>query len=181
MSDQSFVFTVTPQTFQAEVIDRSQQLPVIVLFWAEQAAPATEARSTLERLVPQYQGKVALALVDVAEDQSLAQQLRVTGLPSIRVIKEGQIVEQLEGPQPEATLTALLDQLTMSSADLLRDQLAELVSARDFTAALNLYRQALNTANDDELTIAAERDTWLLMALKNARQQERTFFGFPKS
>ncbi len=144
MSDQSFVFTVTPQTFQAEVIDRSQQQPVIVLFWAEQAAPAIEARSTLERLVPQYQGKVALALVDVAEDQSLAQQLRVTGLPSIRVIKEGQIVEQLEGPQPEATLTALLDQLTLSSADLLRDQLAELVSARDFSAALKILQQAIN-------------------------------------
>ena len=49
-----------------------------------------------------------------------------------------------------------------------------LTETGDFTAALNLYRQALNTANEDELAIAAGRDTWLLMALKNARQQERT-------
>ena len=49
-----------------------------------------------------------------------------------------------------------------------------LTETGDFTAALNLYRQALNTANEEELTIAAGRDTWLLMALKNARQQERT-------
>ncbi len=144
MSDQNFVYVVTPQTFQAEVIDRSQQLPVIVLFWAEQAAPAAEARNTLERLVGQYQGKVALALVDVAEDQSLAQQLRVTGLPSIRVVKDGQLIEQLEGPQTEETLRTLLDQLSQSSGDLLHDQLAELLSAGDLTRALELLQQAIN-------------------------------------
>ncbi|MEE8078984.1 MAG: tetratricopeptide repeat protein [Pseudomonadales bacterium] len=143
MDDQNFVFAVTSQTFQAQVIDRSQQLPVIVLFWAEQAAPAAEARSTLERLVGQYQGKVVLALVDVAEDQGLAQQLRVTGLPSIRVVKDGQLIEQLEGPQAEATLTALLDQLTRSSGDLLRDQLAELLAAEDFSRALEILQQAI--------------------------------------
>ena len=143
MNDQNFVFAVTSQTFQAQVIDRSQQLPVIVLFWAEQAAPAAEARSTLERLVGQYQGKVVLALVDVAEDQGLAQQLRVTGLPSIRVVKDGQLIEQLEGPQAEATLTALLDQLTQSSGDLLRDQLAELLAAGDFSRALEILQQAI--------------------------------------
>ena len=44
----------------------------------------------------------------------------------------------------------------------------------DYTAALNLYRQALNAASEDQLAIAAGRDTWLLLALKNARQQERT-------
>ena len=43
----------------------------------------------------------------------------------------------------------------------------------NYTAALNLYRQALNAASEDQLAIAAGRDTWLLMALKNARQQER--------
>lgn len=143
MDDQNYVFAVTSQTFQAQVIDRSQQLPVIVLFWAEQAAPAAEARSTLERLVGQYQGKVVLALVDVAEDQGLAQQLRVTGLPSIRVVKDGQLVEQLEGPQAEATLTALLDKLTQSSSDLLRDQLAELLAAEDFSRALEILQQAI--------------------------------------
>ena len=90
MNDQNFVFEVTPQSFQADVIERSQQQPVLVLFWAEQVAPAKEARATLERLMGQYQGKVVMALVDVSQDQGLAQQLRVQGLPSIRVVKDGQ-------------------------------------------------------------------------------------------
>ena len=43
----------------------------------------------------------------------------------------------------------------------------------NYTAALNLYRQALNAASEDQLAIAAGSDTWLLMALKNSRQKER--------
>ena len=144
MNDQNFVFEVTPQSFQADVIERSQQQPVLVLFWAEQVAPAKEARATLERLMGQYQGKVVMALVDVSQDQGLAQQLRVQGLPSIRVVKDGQLVDQLEGPQPESALVALLDQLTLSSADVLQEHLKTLLAARDFSAALEVLQQAIN-------------------------------------
>jgi putative thioredoxin len=151
MDDQSSVFEVTPASFQTDVIERSQQQPVLVLFWAEQVAPAKEARDTLERLVGRYQGKVWLALVDVAQDQSLAQQLRVQGLPSIRVVNEGQLVEQLDGPQPEAALVALLDKLTLSSADLLQEQLNSLLSAEDYSAALAVLQQVIADEPDNQL------------------------------
>ena len=112
MNEQNFVFEVSPQTFQADVIDRSKQVPVFVLFWAEQVEPSVESRGVLERLIAPYEGKAVLALVDIAQDQSLAQQLRVQGLPSIRVVKDGQLLEQLDGPQPESALKMLLDKLT---------------------------------------------------------------------
>ena len=137
------VFIVTPQSFQTEVVERSKKLPVVVLFWADQIPVAKEMRLTLERLAGQYGGKFALALVDVARDQSLAQSLRVQALPSVRVVQDGQLVEQMEGPQGEKALRALLDQLTMSSGDLLREQLKELLAARDFKAALSVLRRAL--------------------------------------
>ena len=98
-------------------------VPVVLLFWADQLPPAKDARRVLETLAGQYQGKFALALSDVSRDQSLAQHLRVQGLPSIRVIQDGQLIDQMEGPQGERALRAMLDRLTMTSGELLREQL----------------------------------------------------------
>ena len=143
MSEENFVFNVSPETFQAEVIERSKQLPVILMFWADQVPPSVETRDVLMRLVSQAQGKVLLGLVDVAGDQTLAQHLRVQGLPSIRVIQDGQLTEQVDGPQPESALQGLLDQLTLSTTDVLKDQLAGLVEREDFATASNLLQQAI--------------------------------------
>ncbi|TNF89053.1 MAG: tetratricopeptide repeat protein [Gammaproteobacteria bacterium] len=144
MNNQSPVFDVQPQSFQADVVERSQQVPILLLFWAEQVPPSADARRELEVLIGQYQGKALLGLVDVAQDPTLAQHLRVQGVPSIRVIKGGQIVEQLDGPQPEHVLRALLDQLTLSPADQLHDQLQLLIASGDFQSALQLLQQAIN-------------------------------------
>lgn len=137
------VFEANPENFQTEVIERSQQMPVVVLFWAQQVGPSAEAKTILETLIAKHPGKVALALVDVSVDQSLAQHLRVQDLPSLRVIKDGQLVDQQEGPQTEPALTAMIDQLTLSSADVLKTQLDALLSAGEFTAALDLLQQAV--------------------------------------
>ena len=92
---------VSVETFQSEVVDRSQSLLVVVLFWAEQVPPSVQVKNQLEAMLGQYQGKFALALSDVALDQNLAQRLQVPGLPCIRVVHKGQIVDQLDGPADE--------------------------------------------------------------------------------
>jgi putative thioredoxin len=143
MTEASAVFQVSPESFQADVIDRSKQVPVLLLFWAEQVAPSAETRTVLEQLVGQYQGKVLLGLVDVAQDPTLAQHLRVQGLPSIRVVQDGQLVHQVDGPQPPEALRQLLDQLTLSPTDMLKDQLELMLERGDFDAAVNLLQQAV--------------------------------------
>ncbi len=137
------VFAVAPESFQTDVIERSQQSPIVLLFWAEQVPPSAETKQQLEALVAQYQGKVFLGLVDVAEDQTLAQQLRVQGLPSIRVIKGGQLVEQIDGPQPEATLRNMLDALTLSSGALLKEHLALSLEQGDYDGALEILQRSI--------------------------------------
>lgn len=137
------IFEVTPQSFQADVVQRSANTPVLLLFWAEQAAPAADAKRQLEGLVGQYAGKVALGLVNVAADQTLAQHLQVQALPSLRVIDKGQIAQQLEGPQTEQTLRSLLDQLCMSAADLIKAQLAQHLQQGDLRGARRFLQQAV--------------------------------------
>ncbi len=135
-------FEVTPENFQSGVVERSRQAPVILLFWADQVLPSVELRRDLENIARAYEGKVYVALVDVSRDPTLAQHLRVQGLPSIRVVQDGQIVHQLEGPQPESVLRSLLEQLTLSPADALREDLARLVEAGQYEHALAVLQQA---------------------------------------
>jgi putative thioredoxin len=143
MAEQGAVFEVTAQNFQTDVVERSASIPVVVLFWTDQVPPSADARRQLETIAAGYSGKVAVGLSDVALDQTLAQQLRVQGLPSIRVIEDGQLVDQLDGPQDEATLRALLERLTLSSGDVLRAQLGELLERGDHQAALLALQQAI--------------------------------------
>lgn len=141
--DNPSVFDIDLATFQADVIERSRQVPVVILFWTDQVAPAVETKAVLERLAAQYQGKVTLALSDIAKDQALAQQLRVQAVPSIRVIRDGQLAEQLDGPQGEAVLRRMIDAMTQSPAEALKSQLAEYLAAEDFKGALVILRQAI--------------------------------------
>ena len=144
MDNAPHVFDVELPSFQTDVVERSRQMPVVLLFWTDQVAPAVETKATLTRLAEQYGGKFALALSDIAKDQTLAQQLRVQGIPSIRVIRDGQLAEQLEGPQGESVLRRLLDQLTQSPSDRLKADLASLLEAEDYDGALAVLQEAIN-------------------------------------
>ena len=115
----------------------------MLLFWTDQVAPAAETKAALERLARQYQGKFALALSDVAKDQTLAQQLRVQGIPSIRVVKDGQLADQMEGPQGESVLRQLIDQITQSPSDALKSHLGRYLEMADYDGALAVLKDAI--------------------------------------
>ena len=142
--------TVTVETFQTEVVDRSQSMPVVVLFWAEQVPPSVQTKALLETLLDQYAGKFALALSDVATDQNLAQRLQVPGLPCIRVVHKGQIVDQLDGPAEEQQLRAILDQHTQSLDDAIAGDLQQVLERGDFETATRLLQAAIEEEPNDQ-------------------------------
>ena len=135
---------VTPDSFQTEVVERSQSQPILLLFWADQVPPSVQTKQVLEALVGEYQGKVGLALSDVAEDQTLAQHLRVQGLPAIRIVHLGKIVDQIDGPVEAEQLRSLLDTLTQSPADMIKAQLDQVIAMGDWDTAMQLLQQAIN-------------------------------------
>jgi len=136
------IFKVTTQNFQAEVVERSRDVTVLLYFWTDQAAVSIEMKKTLEQLAGQYQGKFVLGEVDIAQEPTIAQQLRVRGVPSLKVLRGGQLVDEMEGPQGEAVLREMIDRLTMSSAEKLRDELRALLDEKRYDQALGLLRQA---------------------------------------
>lgn len=144
MDVQQSVFEVTRQSFQTDVIERSRSMPVVLLFWTDQVAPSVDTRNTMERLVQQYQGKFSLGLSDVTQDQVIARELRIQAVPSIRVIVNGGVAEQMDGPQGESALRTMLDRLTMSSGEQLQSSLDEVVEREDWDTAMAILQQALN-------------------------------------
>ncbi|MGB1340839.1 MAG: tetratricopeptide repeat protein [Pseudomonadales bacterium] len=140
----NFVAEVDAQNFQAVVIEKSQQVPVILEFYAQGAAPSEALTAILSNLVQAYQGKIFWARVNVQTNPQIVQQLGVRGLPTIKIIREGQLLESLEGPQTEEQLRAHFDQLTMSPSDQIRAQIAHFVSLGDRESAMDMLREMMS-------------------------------------
>ncbi|MYC25175.1 MAG: tetratricopeptide repeat protein [Gammaproteobacteria bacterium] len=171
MEKNEYIFEVLTETFQSDVVNRSQELPVLLLCWATQIQASVDTKHILERLATQFQGKFALALMDVAKDPRMAQQLQIQGLPSIRMIVEGGIAGQLEGPQQESSLRQLIEQFTMSTGERLQDSLESVLAAKDWDQALTIIEASLNQEPNNPKFLAEQADVLICKGDYTAAQR----------
>ena len=134
---------VSIENFQSDVVDASQNMPVVLLFWAEQVPESAHVKGMAEKVMVDYDGKALLALSDVAQDQSLAPRLQVQGLPSIRIIHKGAIAEQIDGAVDETRLRTVMDALTQSSIDAMQGNLDQMLAVGDFATAVATLQQSI--------------------------------------
>jgi putative thioredoxin len=108
---------VTDATFQAEVLDRSRELPVVVDFWADWCGPCKALSPALERAEAARAGKVVLAKVDVDSNQRLSAQFQVQGIPAVKAFRDGAVADEFVGALPPAKVEAFFDGLVPSRSD----------------------------------------------------------------
>jgi putative thioredoxin len=107
---------VTDATFQADVVTRSAEVPVVVDLWAPWCGPCTTLGPMIERAVAATEGGVELAKVNVDENPRIAQTFGVKSIPAVFAIRGGQVVDQFIGAIPEEQITAFVQKLAQAAA-----------------------------------------------------------------
>jgi putative thioredoxin len=115
------IFDVSQADFEAKVIERSRELPVVVDFWAEWCGPCRALGPAIEAEVTKREGAIELAKVDVDANPMLAQAFGIRGIPDVRAFRDAKIVSQFTGALPPAKISAFLDSLLPSEAEALTE------------------------------------------------------------
>ena len=103
-----YVVEATEANFQAEVLDRSFQVPVLLDLWADWCEPCKQLSPMLERLANESGGSWVLATVDVEANQRIAQMLQVQSIPTVFAVIGGQLIPGFQGALPEAQVREFL-------------------------------------------------------------------------
>jgi len=112
---------VSEQEFQAKVIERSKQVPVVVDFWAEWCGPCRTLGPALEDAVRKRGGEVELAKLDTDANPGISRAYGIQSIPAVKAFKDGAVVAEFIGAQPPAAIESFLNQVVPSQADRLAE------------------------------------------------------------
>lgn len=143
MSESPYIIDVTEQNFVSQVIEASQQQPVMVDFWATWCGPCQTLVPMLEQLANEYNGGFILAKVDVDQNQQLASQFGVRSVPTVKIVKDGQIVDEFTGVIPDTEIRKKLDAHVSRESDSKVDQANSLYAQGDTEQAIATMQQLI--------------------------------------
>ena len=143
MSDSPHVFEVTGDNYASVVIQASHEVPVLVDFWAEWCAPCQMQLPILLKLVEEYAGKFVLAKLDTDRQREIAAEHNIRSIPTMKLYRNGEIVEEILGAQTESTLRAVLDRYVERPADKILEKALQAEQAGHPDEALELLGSAL--------------------------------------
>ncbi|MDT0603442.1 tetratricopeptide repeat protein [Thalassotalea castellviae] len=139
---------MTVENFQKIIVEDSKEKLVLVDFWAEQVPESVELRDKLASSLNAFEAHILLATVDCQTEQQIAQQFGIQGLPTAVLVKDGQPIDGLSGPQTDDTIKAFLDKHLPKEEDLLFAQAQKLIEANDINQAFTVISQAYQLNNE---------------------------------
>ncbi len=98
---------VNESSFENEVM--SSQIPVLVDFWAAWCGPCRMLAPTVDEIAKDFEGKVKVVKVDIDGNQGLAGKHQIRSIPTLMIVKDGQVVDKMVGAQPKTAIAAKLN------------------------------------------------------------------------
>lgn len=146
-----YAFDVSIENFQEKVGEACMQTPVVVDFWAPWCQPCQTLKPMLEKLAEEFKGRFLLAKINSDENPEIAQHFGVRNIPSVKVLYQGQLVDEFNGALPESEVRAFLERIALPGGEPdLRAEAAQLAATGDFEAALAVLVEATRLKPEDE-------------------------------
>ena len=142
------IINVSESDFEYQVLAYSEQVPVVVDFWAEWCVPCKTLGPVLERLADEAQGSFRLAKVDVDQNPNLAMQYAIHSIPAVKAFRNGKVVSEFTGAQPEPKLRQFIRAIAPSPADLHLEKGNSLLQLQKWSEAELAFEHALEINPD---------------------------------
>ena len=151
--------------FMTDVVDASNEVPVIVDMWAPWCGPCKTLSPIIEKVVTDAKGAVRLVKINVDDNQELAQQLRVQSIPAVYAFKGGQPVDGFVGALPESQIKDFVEKIVGDLGPSPVDEMiqeAKIVRDKgDLGAAIGIFAMALKSEPGNVGAIAGLADCYI--------------------
>jgi len=144
MTESQYISAATAADFENKVIQRSREVPVLVDFWAEWCGPCRSLGPVLHDIVEEHQGAVLLVTVDTDHEMELAGRFQVRSLPTVKLFRDGRVVDEFMGALPAAQVRVFLEQHIEREPDTRLEEAERLLGQNDSAGAIALLQQLLN-------------------------------------
>ncbi len=141
MADSPYIVDVTRENF-AQVIEASSKVPVLMDFWADWCQPCKVLMPVLAKLADEYEGRFLLAKLDTEANQDIAARFGIRSIPTVKLIRDGRLVDEFMGALPERDVRAFLDRHIGRESDGDVAEAEQRLQAGDTDGAIALLKKA---------------------------------------